>query len=156
MDAAIRDELEQLRRAGGGILKAEAVVAFAADPATALHGEFTWDDAEAARQHRLEQARGLIRVHVTVIGEDAPPVRMYVSLGSDRREPGGGYRAMREVLADDERRAELLAQSLAELQSWERKYRTLAELAPVFEAAEALRRARARPARAGRPAPVPA
>jgi len=65
---AIKFRLEEL--AAGGILTPEAVVEDARDPDSPLHGEFNWDDASAAHQHRLDQARALIRsVRVTVRNE---------------------------------------------------------------------------------------
>lgn len=44
-----------------GRLDPADVVEAARDPASPLHGYFEWDDTEAARQHRLGQARQLIR-----------------------------------------------------------------------------------------------
>lgn len=50
-----------------GRLTAEQVVQFAADKASPLHPLFTWDDKAAAAEHRLDQARRLIReVYVSV------------------------------------------------------------------------------------------
>jgi len=67
-NSAIQQELESIRRSAGGLLRPEDVVEFARSPETALHEEFTWDDSEAAHQYRLWQARQVIRVNVTVIG----------------------------------------------------------------------------------------
>lgn len=49
-------------------LSAEDLVKEASDPDHACHGEFEWDDTEAAHQFRLHQARTLIgklRAHIT-------------------------------------------------------------------------------------------
>ena len=96
-------ELEHIRTTHNGMLKPEDVVAFATDPNTALHSHFEWDDTEAAREYRLVQARTVIRLIVTVIGEDPVPMRTYVSLPSDR-VVGGGYRALQDVVNDESRR----------------------------------------------------
>lgn len=133
MKARIYQELEDIRRQGGGVLHPEAVVRFAADPDTALHGCFEWDDAEAAHQHRLEQARGIIRVAVSVIQEGKPPVRMYVSL-DDKRQRGGGYEHVADVLADPLRRDRLLRQAKREMQAFRDRYHELEELAGVMSA----------------------
>lgn len=56
-----------------GRITAEAVVEAASRPDSVLRSLFEWDDSKAAYEHRLEQARGLIRsvrVHITV--EDRP------------------------------------------------------------------------------------
>ena len=127
-------ELEQIRRRGHGVLKCHAVVAFARNPKTALHGQFEWDDTKAAQEFRLWQARELIAVSVTVLHGRTDPVRAYVSLGSDRIRPGGGYRSMEDVLADPERRAEMLEDAKRDMEVFVEKYEGFAELAGVFAA----------------------
>lgn len=128
---AIRKELEQLKSAG--VIQPADVVARASDPASAMHNWFQWDDTEAAQAYRLQQARQLLRVFVTVETKDNKPVRAFVSLGTDRYGEGG-YRTMAEVLSDEEMRAQLLADAVKELRSAERKYRQLQELSGVWSA----------------------
>lgn len=129
-------ELETIRQQNGGILKADAVVEFARDPETALHSRFCWDDTEAAHQYRLEQARKIIRVTVTILPKANKEYRAFVSLMEDRKETGGGYRATVDVLSDADKRARLIAQALAELNRIREQYQHLTELAPVFDAIE--------------------
>ncbi|WP_164145873.1 hypothetical protein [Stenotrophomonas maltophilia] len=128
---AIRKELEQLKSAG--VIQPADVVARASDPASAMHNWFQWDDTEAAQAYRLQQARQLLRVFVTVETKDNKPVRAFVSLGTDRYGEGG-YRTMAEVLSDEEMRAQLLADAVKELRSAEKKYRQLQELSGVWSA----------------------
>lgn len=45
-----------------GVLRPDAVVEDARDPASPLHSHFQWDDSKAAHAFRLEQARRLIRI----------------------------------------------------------------------------------------------
>jgi hypothetical protein len=133
----IRDELEQIRQLHGGLLKPEDVVKFARNKRTALHQEFEWDDARASAEFRLEQARKVIRVAVTILPSphsDQEPVRAYVSVASDRAQPGGGYRAFADVMTDDAMRAELVNEAIGEAKRWRRKYERLRELAPIFRA----------------------
>ena len=133
----IRGELEQIRQMHGGLLKPEDVVKFARNDRTALHAEFEWDDERASFEFRLEQARKVIRVAVTVLPSphsDEEPVRAYVSVASDRAQPGGGYRAFADVMTDDAMRAELVNEAIGEAKRWRRKYERLRELAPIFRA----------------------
>ena len=51
--------LQDIERAAGR-LTPEAVVEAARDPASPLHGWFTWDDEAAAHMQRIYQARRLI------------------------------------------------------------------------------------------------
>jgi hypothetical protein len=144
-----RAELEEIRAASGGTLNPEDVIAYAQDKETALHSAFEWDDSEAAHQHRLWQARQIIRVCVTLRSEiDNQPFRTYVSLTEDRGETG--YRLLDDVLTDTEMRQRLLDQALRELTAWQRKYEHLTALAPIFEAAGKVKQRRARTKANGR------
>jgi hypothetical protein len=134
--------LEQIAEAHDGILRATDVVDAARPEGSPLHSQFDWNDDEAADKWRLEQARRLIRVCVTTIphGENEYRVRAFVSLAPDRQGEGGGYRRITAVVAERGMRAQLLEDALAELQSFEEKYRSLKELADVFAAARKVRR----------------
>ena len=143
--AAAYQELRLIARRHRGLLRPHDVVEYARNRRTALHDYFTWDDSKAAHEYRLWQARQLIRVAVTVLTPEVPkPARIYVSLRSDRARDAGGYRLTADVLSDSDRREQLLAEALADLQTWQEKYRLLAdELAPVFAAATRLRKRQA-------------
>lgn len=133
----IRAELEQICQSHGGVLRPEDVVAFARNERTALHSEFEWDDVKASAEHRLWQARTVIRVTVAVLPSphaDQEPVRAYVSVVSDRVRPGGGYRPLADVMTNDEMRAELVTEALGEVKRWRRKYERIRELVPIFRA----------------------
>ncbi len=131
-------ELEDLRLREG-TLRPEAIVAFAENNTeSALHSEFEWDDSRAAHLHRLDQARHIIRVHISVNEPVSVPMRTYVSLRSDRRA-GRGYRRLVDVMSEEQHRQELLLAAWDELRTFERKYRALAELTPVFEALDRMR-----------------
>lgn len=99
----------------GGKLHAEAIVAAARPQYSPLHALFTWDDALAAHERRLEQARGIIRsykiavVTTTASGSQrAVLTRQYVSdytLGLD--SPPGTYTNV-ETLSEQEQELRLL------------------------------------------------
>ena len=127
-----------------GVLRAEDVVETARDPDSPLHRYFEWDNGVAAHQYRLEQARHLIRCSVTVLPNTEEPVRAFASLMPDRTRAGGGYRHTVDVLTDADMRERLLSQALDELHRVRRLYKRLTELAPVFEAMDAVERRRVR------------
>ena len=133
------NELEAIRKRHRGILKADDVVEAATSEMSPLHKYFEWDDSEAARQHRLWQARELIRYVVTIIPNHTKPVTAYVSLKGDRSNEGGGYRALVDVMSDADQRKLLLMQALDDLEFWKAKYEELNELVPVFKALERVR-----------------
>lgn len=131
----IQKELAKLER--DGLIKPSDVVAFAASPKTSLHACFTWDDTEAAKQWRLEQARGLIRCYVVVAdAPDSGPVRAFVSLRSDRKTEGGGYRRIVDVMSNEQLHAQLMRDALTDLRAAQKRYAQLQELAGVFEAVD--------------------
>lgn len=126
-------ELAEIKERAGGTLRPEDVVAFAASPNTVLHNHFTWDDGEAAHLYRLEEARRLIRAVVTIVptkdgGEIQ--VRAFVSLPSDRGSVG--YRAVEEVMSDEQRAAEAMASLRADVNRLERKYLAFAAVRPIL------------------------
>lgn len=132
-------ELRELERANGGVLAPEDVVDKARNPKSALHSAFCWDDTEAARLYRIEQARRLIRVTVEYIPASETPVKAFVAVRTERYEEGG-YRHMPTLMRTDTGRKSVLETALWELEAFEKKYAGLKELAEVFEAARRVRK----------------
>lgn len=116
-------------------MQPEEIVEFASNETTALHALFEWDDTEAGRLFRLEQARHVLRMTIEVVREHHEPIRAFVSLTSDRSAKGG-YRRLRDVMNDEQLRAELLQDGLADLRLAKEKYGELQELAKVWGAVE--------------------
>lgn len=138
MKNSVSAELDRIREKYDGVLPPEKVVDEAATVESPLHDYFDWEDTVAARKWRVEQARHLIRAHVTIVGDlsDGIKTRAYVSLSSDR---GNGYRAIADVLSNDDMRAELLSDALKDMERFAQKYRVLGELAVVFKAMDYVR-----------------
>ena len=128
--STIRQELETIRKRHHGVLKAADVVEFARNDKTALHSRFTWNDTKAAHEHRLWQARTIIRVTVEVSEESKEPLHVYVSLSDDRKNKGGGYRSMVDVVADNEKARQMMDDAYHDFQIFERKYRRLDAIVP--------------------------
>lgn len=127
-------EIEQER----GTLKAEFVVEDARSGNSPLHRFFEWNDAKAAEQHRLHQARHLItHIHVKQIDahEVKSPTRAFVNL---RPEPEAErtYENIVSVMSDDLKRKRLLNRAREEFNMWRNRYQNLDELADVFKAFE--------------------
>jgi hypothetical protein len=101
---AVRERLERIRRREKGILTPDAVVNDARDTSSPLHGYFTWDDTEAAKQFRLDQARTLIRnIKVEVITTTNRVAAPFYVRDPQRSSDEQGYRAIAEI--KDERSA---------------------------------------------------
>lgn len=108
----------------------------ARNPNSPLHQFFEWDDNAAAEQHRLEQARGLIRSVVAIyVREDKPAVRTRAFVHVP--DPGAPhYRTADHAMSQERTRKMVLQRALRELQAWRKRYRDLQEFAAVFAAAD--------------------
>jgi len=129
-------ELKIIADRNDGILLPEQVVEFAKRKTSALHDAFEWDDTEAARKYRLEQARAIIRVSVEIIdaGGNKEPIAAWVNLIAGRHDDGAGYRYAPGLMATDAGRKSILETALWELRAFQNKYARLTELAGVFAA----------------------
>jgi hypothetical protein len=132
---AVGERLEQLRATGAGELTPEAVVADASHSGSPLHPLFEWDEAEAAHQYRLVQARALIRAVVVryraAPGDGARSVVAFVNLKDGDRQY---YTATAVALSDPAQRAVVLRQAWEDFQALRKRYADLTEFAAVFTA----------------------
>ena len=139
----IRSALLAISEHHHGVLNPKDVVEAASDPAHILHERFEWDDSVAAAAYRLAQAAALIRrVRLTFVrssGVDreitVSTTRQFQSRPSMRTKEGG-YEAIDQLLADADKRRELLAQVLSELTAYRRRYAELSELEAVWVAVD--------------------
>lgn len=131
---AVGEELERITAQHGHKLNAKDLVNEASVPTSPLHDAFEWDDTEAARAHREEQARKLLRsVTITIVRENKPDVvvRGFLSVeNNDGRT--STYGATSVLMSDDEMRALLLKQAIQKLIAVRKHYAQLSELAQVF------------------------
>jgi hypothetical protein len=143
LSAAARAELEALRLEKGGTLIAADVVDQARSPNSALHPYFEWGDDKAAELYREQQARSVIRAVVRIMpnGNGNPvAVRAYVSLPDDRANRTG-YRAVADVMNDDDLAAKALQAFEADVLRLEAKYQSYALIRPtIAEAVAQMRR----------------
>ena len=131
----IKEELEAIAEGNRGILRGIDVIRFAQENQdSTLNSRFQWDDSKAAHQYRLQQARQLIRLHVTVVSDDSPEVKVWVSLSGDRVQEDGGYRRVESVMSNDLQRAALVREALKDANVWRTKWKDLEELRAIFAA----------------------
>lgn len=120
-----RKYLEQMARRNNGVLMIDDVLLAAQDENNILHRHFEWDDSEAAKQYRREQARSLIqKCKITVLDSTPTHVRAFISLPSDR-ESGGGYRMTANVLANEDMKEEFLHDIKLTIARWTKKLHLL-------------------------------
>ena len=127
-------ELSKLARRGP--LTAEKIVAKAAPETSPLHPAFEWDDAEAARQHRLAQARLIMR-SVVVVSESGERSPLLIHVVHEKCG-GSAYLTEAAIVSDDELLAAALQEAHHALQGCLKRYHHLEALRPVWEAIEAV------------------
>lgn len=133
---AAGEELERVRKAGGGNLTAVDVVEAARPRRSPIHDAFEWDDRKAAGEYRKERARHMLR-SLTVVIEEGPspqPWHAYVVLEEQGKKH---YKSLQVALGYDSLRSQLLEKAKKEMNVWRRRYQYLHELAKVFEAIDA-------------------
>lgn len=141
MNDKVFEELRTIEEKDG-VLKPEAVVNFAKNKKTALHGQFDWDDANAGHKYRLWQARQLIRICVEYLPNDDNVVETHAFVHfeeSDQTQEGYVY--IKKVLADEYLTGRMLSDALRELKVFRKKYEDLKEIAqlkPVFDAIDSI------------------
>jgi hypothetical protein len=132
----VGQHIEMLREKFKGELTPEDILEDAKHDNSPLHSFFEWDDTEAARQHRLKQARGLIRAVVAVyVSEDKPAQRMraYVHVNEPQAPH---YRETAHALSQKATRELVLKRAMQELNDFKRKYAHLKEFAKIVEVIE--------------------
>lgn len=133
----IKSEFDRLLKKHG-VLTPEIIIDAAKDKRSKLHPFFEWNNAKAAHQWRLEQASMYLRkIKVTVERDGSDPVsaRAFICIRrADDETDRGEYHPIERVLNDEEMCNQMLESAYSELRSFQRKYRTLRQLAPVMEA----------------------
>lgn len=130
-DAQASGELfEQLSKTEEG-LTARSLLEANKPKSAPLHSEYEWNNEKAADEWRLHQSRHFINSLsiVTTVKEKETPVRaFFITTEANKYEP------ITAIVQEENKYNSLLSAALSELKAFERKYNTLTELTPVFEA----------------------
>lgn len=131
----LRDELLRIRDEYGE-LTAEAIVASATSQNSPIHGEFIWDDSEAAHQYRLNQARRLVKIvkepYVRPTGEQSR-VRFFHAVPQDDNRTV--YSPLNEIIDDPISTAIILRQAEREWRTLWGRYQHLSEFVDIVRGA---------------------
>lgn len=132
------NELKRIKRVEG-VLKAQVVVDHARDAASPLHRCFQWDDTEAANRFRLHQARCLMHNVYTVKWkeDEATPDKPFV-FNVATEEEGRSYKTASEIMDDRPAYDYLLANALAIIKGWRKRFAHIKELEPIHREVDKL------------------
>lgn len=127
--------LESLRQQMKGELRAEDVVEAARSSNSPLHSLFEWDDGLAAYQHRLAQARSLIRSVVAIYHrpEEQKPAMSIRAFTHVAEGETSHYRDTHHALSQKATRDAVILRAWRELQSWRQRYKDLRAFADLIE-----------------------
>ena len=133
------EALREIYRRDGGIITPAAVVAAAEPEDSPLHGVFCWDDTEAARLYRLDQAQRLIRRFAVKITDEKGrqfEVPMFVNLSVDRvgTKDENPYRMTEDVAKCEDLLAVAVRDALEQLEALRERYRHLKQLDVIWRA----------------------
>jgi hypothetical protein len=132
--------IEMLREKFKGEITPEDVLEDAKNSNSPLHSFFEWDDGAAAHQHRLQQARGLIRAVVAIyVREDKPAVKQkaYVHIAQGETSH---YRETGHAMSVKSTRDIVLRTAWREFNAWRQRYKDLKEFSDLFDRADEIQK----------------
>lgn len=135
------EALKKIARENGGLLRPQAVVDAARPKNSPLHGAFCWDDTEAARLYRLDQAQRLIRRFTIEIESDGESidVPVFINVSSDRTggKDENPYRLTEDVIKCEDLLAIAEQDALEQLRGLRERYKNIKRLGDVWTAIDA-------------------
>jgi hypothetical protein len=141
----VKAELKAIEARRSG-LTPTTLLHVAKNPKSCLHKYFCWDDTEAARRYREQQAYDLIRtVKTTITLHDKKeltiraffPVKQVEKDGTIDYSKRGSYMSIEDIALDEDKIEQVLSRAKSELAAFSAKYQSLASVAgfaDVFDA----------------------
>lgn len=140
----VGETVERLADVNGGVCPPSALVEEARPDESPLHHLFQWDDTAAADAFRRQQARQVIN-SIRVVRVDAdertsgPEFPAFVSVVRITEEGvSRGYKPTLQVVERPDELAQVMAEAMASLRAFRRRYAALKEFGPVFAAIDQL------------------
>lgn len=124
------ETLERLRTEHGTLTPA-IVLEEAKSEDSPNHHAFTWDDTEAAKLHRINEARRLITSIRILNAPTGRPTTAYVSVRTP--EKGRSYVPTVEAMSDEELSIRVLAEIRQFIEGIERRYAHFQEVKALLE-----------------------
>ena len=124
-NSVLSDELDRIDQTETG-LTPEAVVEVAKDPNNPLHSWFEWDDAKAGHQHRISQARVLIK-RVKIVTPSGSRTPKYVSVEIND-SPARRYEPLQRVVKDQSKLDFVIGEVVGSVDQLSAKLEALSEL----------------------------
>lgn len=134
---AVGETVERLAKKYGGITPG-LVVEHATNSSSPLHKCFEWDDDEAARKYREQQARHVLQCLIYLQprsgGRQPLEIRAFVSVESTQHSPGRYLHVTIAMREGSTTRQETLNRAWLELKQWQSRYERFVEFASIMDA----------------------
>lgn len=114
-----------------GRVTADLLLERARSVSSCLHGVFEWDDERAAHEHRLAQARLVLR-SLQIVTPNGEAARMYVAVDVEESR-GKQYVPTVQAMKVPEWREFVMEEALNDLRSLKAKYAAFKEMAALVE-----------------------
>jgi len=137
------EALKAIAARNNGLLRPADVVEEARDENSPLHSAFCWDDSEAARLFRLDQAQRLIRKFKVVVEESkgkVVEVPVFIGVSSDRTstKDENPYRLATDVAKDKNLLAVAENDALEQLKALKNRYNYLKKFQQLWDLIDSL------------------
>lgn len=136
----VGEVVQTLVAENGGVMPPDALWQRAmTEPGSSLYKLFTWDKDTAARNWWRQESRVIVN-HLMVVqseGDEPAPAFFHVRVIA-LEGVSEGYAPICDVIENDDMREQALAEALASLHGFRRRYQHLQALSPVFEAIDQL------------------
>ena len=143
-------ELERIQKKHGAIDE-KIVVRESKAKRSPLHSLFFWDDDRAAAAIGRHEIARMILVSVRVKESEAEELHCTVGIRKYHGGLGGGYFTISNIMQDPSLQAALLAQALADLEAFHKRYEMIASLLePIRRATKRLKASAARKKKKGK------
>ena len=135
------EALKAIAKRDGGLLRPQAVVDAARPEDSPLHGAFCWDDTEAARLYRLDQAQRLIRSFKIEIENDGESIDVpaFINVSIDRTggKDDNPYRLTADVVKSEDLLAVAEKDALEQLRGIRNRYQHIKRLGDIWASIDA-------------------
>ena len=134
----VGEELESIQ-SKQGVLTPQVVVKAATKKTSKIHDCFEWDDAIAAHEHRLSQARYMLRSIEVVVetsgeSEEGKTIEIRAFHNVETPENESVYVTLTQARENEDYWNQVKEQALSEIKSWQTKYSSIKEFEVVFDA----------------------
>jgi hypothetical protein len=125
-------EILRLKAQNNNSVSPELLVESARSADSTLNRLFTWDDTEAARNYRVQQAATILRsIEVIYVSGPKNPMRAFEIVQNKRRGDAKTvtlYATVEEACADPDVHARLVSEAVRGLIAWRNRYQNLNEM----------------------------